>query len=465
MRVLVNVIPTPQQIAIVSRNRPGVEIIKGAAGSGKTTTALLRLRSLIGAYVRRVQREETPRAIRVLVLTYNTTLRGYIEALTNQQLAGYGLIDLTVSTFAKWAKDYTGAAIARDADCHATIAELGRNLPLAAEFVRGEVEYVMGRFPIGEIDRYLDCERTGRGPSPRIDRPLRTAILETVIKPYYNWLVAIQWHDWNSLAVAMCGGQAGTYDVIIADEVQDFSANQIRAIIAHLAEDGAFTMVLDTAQRIYARGFQWQEVGLAIRPENVRTLDVNYRNTRQIARFAAPLLTGVPNDGYGAVPDPESCTRDGPLPVILRGRFRAQCSWAIDYIRQYVNLDQETVAFLHPKGWGCFAEIEEQLKAANLPFVHIAKVVDWPDGHENIALSTLHSAKGLEFNHVIMIGLNAEMLSHGAEADDDQFLALRRLLAMGIGRARDSVVLGYKPEDTSDLFNFFVPGTYNEVNI
>jgi len=45
MRVLANVRPTPEQLAIVSRNRPGIEVIRGAAGSGKTTTALLRLRS------------------------------------------------------------------------------------------------------------------------------------------------------------------------------------------------------------------------------------------------------------------------------------------------------------------------------------------------------------------------------------------------------------------------------------
>lgn len=37
---------TPEQLALVSRTKLGVEVICGAAGSGKTTTALLRLRSL-----------------------------------------------------------------------------------------------------------------------------------------------------------------------------------------------------------------------------------------------------------------------------------------------------------------------------------------------------------------------------------------------------------------------------------
>lgn len=465
MRVLVDVTPTPQQIAIVSRNRPGVEIIKGAAGSGKTTTALLRLKSLIGAYSRRVQRDVTPRPIRVLVLTYNTTLRGYIHELATQQIPENALVDINVSTFAKWAKDYTGALMVHEKTRKAQIVSLGASLGFSEQFLLSEIDYLMGRFSFGEFERYIDCDRTGRGASPRIERAQKVALIESVVKPYYGWLISLQRHDWNTLPVEMFRGHAGKYDVIIADEVQDFSANQVRAMIAHLAEDGAMTMVLDTAQRIYARGFQWQEVGLAIRPENVRTLDVNYRNTKQIATFAAPLLAGLPNDGYGAIPNPDSCaSQEGPLPVIISGRFKYQCGYAIKYITGEVR-DGETVAFLHPKGHGYFSEIESQLTDAGIAYVHITRQSEWPDGPESVALSTLHSAKGLEFDHVIMIGLNAEMLIHGADADDDQFLSLRRLLAMGIGRARSGVVLGYKPEDASDLFNFFIPGTYRAVEL
>lgn len=465
MRVLVDVVPTPQQIAIVSRNRPGIEIIKGAAGSGKTTTALLRLRSLIGAYSRRVLREDNPRAIRVLVLTYNRTLSGYITNLTNNQLDGRNPVDLTVSTFARWAKFYLGATIADGTTCYSIISRLGSHLPFDSSFLQGEVNYAMGRFLGGEIYRYLDCERSGRGSSPRVDRPLREEIIDTVITPYRNHLLSTHCYDWNLLSEAMIGGIAGKYDVIIADEVQDFSANQIRSIISHLSDTGSLTLVLDTTQRIYATGFQWQEVGLSIRPENVRTLDVNYRNTRQIAQFAAPLVAGIPNDGYGSIPTPESCSRDGKLPVILSGRFKNQCAWAVRYILDNVDLSSESVAFLHPKGGGYFREIETQLSENGIPYIHLSKKRDWPCGPENVALSTLHSAKGLEFNRVVMLGLNAEMLTHGTDPDDDRFLSLRRLLAMGISRSRDHVILGYKPEDASDLFRFFSPGTYEEIAV
>jgi DNA helicase IV len=76
MRPLVEVRPTPEQLAIISRNRPGTELIRGAAGSGKTTTAFLSLRSLAGMFASRRLRQADSSPIRILALTYNRTLRG-----------------------------------------------------------------------------------------------------------------------------------------------------------------------------------------------------------------------------------------------------------------------------------------------------------------------------------------------------------------------------------------------------
>jgi len=102
------------------------------------------------------------------------------------------------------------------------------------------------------------------------------------------------------------------------------------------------------------------------------------------------------------------------------------------------------------------------LKIAGLPYVEITRESEWPQGEENIALSTLHSAKGLEFDHVFILGLNAEVLPHGEDADDEKLITLRRLLSMGIGRAKKSVILGYSPGDVSKLFDFFNKETYEE---
>lgn len=77
-----------------------------------------------------------------------------------------------------------------------------------------------------------------------------------------------------------------------------------------------------------------------------------------------------------------------------------------------------------------------------------------------MALSTFHSAKGLEFDHVFILGLSHDATTHGDAAVDDQITVLRRLLAVAVARARTTVVVGYKQAERSRLVEYFVPGTF-----
>lgn len=467
MRTLRSVTPTPEQLSILSRTRLGVELIRGAAGSGKTTTALLRLKSLIGSFLNRRRRENNNSPVRVLILTYNRTLRGYIEALTNEQAASFQGVDLQIETFGKWAKTVLNNPSILDTEHHAPkILALGSSLGLTPAFLLDEVDYVLGRFLPPELDKYLTVRRLGRGPSPRMERAQRQALLDDVIKPYQTWKDKLRQSDWNDLAVELTKHKlAVPYDIIIADETQDFSANQIRAIVNQLAPVHSLTFVLDSAQRIYARGFTWQEAGITIRPENIGHLKHNYRNTVEIAKLAAALMDGLPLDDDGTLPDFKACSLHGPVPIVLRGKFGQQMEYVIKHLKKEVDLKQESVAFLHPQGGGWFDETRRRLRAAGLPFVEIARKSDWPQGTENIGLSTLHSAKGLEFDHVVIVGLNAEVTSHGHDADDDRLITLRRLLAMGIGRARKSVILGYKPGEESKLIDYLAADSFKGIDL
>ena len=71
MRVLSNVTPTPEQLMILTDTGAGFRLIRGAAGSGKTTTAAMRLRQLCAARIARKRRLSLPGSIRVMVLTFN----------------------------------------------------------------------------------------------------------------------------------------------------------------------------------------------------------------------------------------------------------------------------------------------------------------------------------------------------------------------------------------------------------
>jgi ATP-dependent exoDNAse (exonuclease V) beta subunit len=202
-----------------------------------------------------------------------------------------------------------------------------------------------------------------------------------------------------------------------------------------------------------------------MRGARYHTLRENHRNTRQIAAFAGGILDNLAVEADGTLPDLTAARANGDLPKVLRGFYNKQVDWAIEFIRRHINLQADTVAFLNPRGGGFFAHMKVRLRAAGISFVEITREADWPEGPTNVALSTFHSAKGLEFDHVFIIGLSEINTSHGDESVDDELTVLRRLLAVAVARARKTVVVGYKPGEESTLVSYFKAGTYDVVNL
>lgn len=466
MRVLPSVKATPEQLKLLGVSDSTV-IIYGAAGSGKTTTALMRLRALVASWRSRRARLGQSESVRVLVLTYNRTLAGYIDNLAKEQIEAGSDLEVKIETFSKWAMSTVGPREIIDGQ------PLLRRLvtPLSAEpkyrdFLVEEATYVMERFLPEELDAYQRVRREGRGQSPRIDMRMRTLLLEEVIRPYIAAHRSTGTQDWNELAVEVsrCSPD-GTWDIVVVDEAQDFTANQMRAVVAHLSNTHSMTCVLDSMQRIYHRYYSWKEVGVEAQNRTYR-LESNHRNTKQIAAFAQPLLMGMNNDGaMGALPDFKSCFRDGELPIVLNGLFRHQLKYVLDSFLPTVDLANESLAFLHPFGGGYFDATREALRRRNLPWDELTRSSFWPSNDNAIALSTMHSAKGLEFDHVIMLGINQELTPHGEEEGDGQLNAIRRLIAMSVGRAKKSVVVGTKPGAESSIFQYLAAGTFVEVQV
>ncbi len=172
MRALLDVIPTAEQLALFSRIRTGTEIIRGAAGSGKTTTALLKLRAAVGFYLNRQRRIKDASPVRVLVLTFNRTLRGYVAELANRQIASGGEVILEIDTFSRWAKGLLNApAMIEHSNSEDVINRGASSLNLPVAFVREEARYVMERFLPHDLTTYLGTRRDGRGTMPRMERP------------------------------------------------------------------------------------------------------------------------------------------------------------------------------------------------------------------------------------------------------------------------------------------------------
>ena len=462
MRTLQNVSPTSEQLAILADDRSGFRLIRGAAGSGKTTAALLRLRQLCASRLRRKTRLGSEEPVRVLVLTFNRTLRGYVSQLAKEQISTSDELHLTVETFGRWALNLVGQRRLIK-DRVSRIGALLRNAGVATqnlEYFVDEIEYILGRFPPDKREGYIRAARAGRGRAPAVPREMRVRLLADVIEPYEADKSKGGDVDWNDIALETAAVPGEGYDVVVVDESQDLSANQIRAVLAHLREDHVTTFIIDAVQRIYPQSFQWRELGIEMRPQMVFALTRNHRNTKQIARFASSLVQGLPAEEDGVLPDVEACERTGPRPQVVAGIYSAQLNYMLDHIQPSL-VAGETVAMLQPKGGGWFDYARQTLRQRSIGYCELTRNRDWPTGPELVALATIHSAKGLEFDHVLLPGLNQEVTPHGEEDGDGTLDSLRRLVAMGIGRARHTVTVGYKPGAQSTLIDLIDPATYD----
>lgn len=471
MRLLsTRVAPTAEQLKVIGDVRPGFRIIRGAAGSGKTTTALLRLGEQIRIRLDRRQRYGHVAPVRALVLTFNRTLEGYITELAYHSVPDDEALDLEISTFASWARSLVGnVRILSHRQAGALLRPhlIGLIDPSRLDFFIDEVFYILGRFEPESLGDYLTVVREGRGAAPRVTRLRRAALLEVVLPAYVAAKDERGAIDWNDLAVRAADAERDRlYDIVIVDEAQDFSANQVRAVLRHLQPPSHnTTFVLDAIQRIYPQYFKWSEVGIPARPQAIHTLRENYRNTAAVADFAHPLVAGLPLEDDGTLPDFTACRRIGAKPVVLAGKYGAQLRYMLDRLLDTADLTRESVAVLQLRGGGWFDEARRQLGVRGIPFCELTRRKEWPRGPEAVALSTIHSAKGLEFDHVLLPGLNRELTPHGPEPGDADLNRLRRTLAMAIGRARKSVMVGHKPGEESSLIGHLDPSTYDLVEV
>jgi len=65
------------------------------------------------------------------------------------------------------------------------------------------------------------------------------------------------------------------------------------------------------------------------------------------------------------------------------------------------------------------------------------------DDSDKIQLMTLHASKGLEFPHVFIMGLEEEILPHRSSIEEGNIEEERRLIYVGITRARETLTLTY----------------------
>lgn len=224
---------------------------------------------------------------------------------------------------------------------------------------------------------------------------------------------------------------------LFVDESQDMAAAELLCL-RRLSGSGLI-MAGDSGQSIYGFINPYRRADLPAHQDEIRVLGLNHRNTRPVHASAESYRrTGLPE---GENPGPPSRPyRDGPEPRIhVGGDIEALADLLSAHVKYSIvgeNRPPESVGILCSRsaGLGLIAGKLEALGIDSLPVRHETFSFDRPGA---VRLSTLHSAKGLEFEAVFIY---LPELPPAREIDPAyQTRLYRNLIYVAVTRARDSL--------------------------
>jgi superfamily I DNA/RNA helicase len=192
-----------------------------------------------------------------------------------------------------------------------------------------------------------------------------------------------------------------------------------------------------------------------------RKLRLNYRTTDEIRQWATRILEGMQEGGTDSLQDYRSLMH-GEAPMIQSFQKRE------DELKHLRLLLEDIQANEHQLSTVCLAvrthslldQYESALKSMNIAVRRIRR--NQPDNllEEGVRIGTMHRVKGLQFDYMVLPGLNAdslplkEGLNHCAdEVSRTRFVeGERSLLHVAATRAKKQVIVSYYGKPSPLLF-------------
>ena len=445
--------PTQRKLVRMKSNGP-VRVL-GGAGTGKTVVLMHRANYLLNEVF-------AAESDRILVTTYTRNLALDLES-NLRNLCGRDAGRLDVINLHGWAKRF----MASQGHSFKLVGESQKkklmqdavnqadSLDFDCPFYLDEWDHVVQASDVISRDDYLTVRRVGRGT--RLSKKQRSDVW-AVFELYREFLSVHRLSEWADLVREtrlFIEKQNLTlpYRGVLSDEVQDFTAGELKLLRA-IAPEGQDTMFVvgDGHQRIYGTPVTLGSCGIEIRGRS-RRLKLNYRTTEQIGVQAIAILKGLQIDDLDGGTDSlkgYASLRSGPVPTI---RIFDSESAEADFIRQVVGdwvsqgVAPESIclsARTHAQIDDRYAQI---LDADGVDWVKVEKDPEGESTKPGIRFATMHRMKGLEFSRVLLAGVQAGKmpLEVGDYADfaglEDHETRERCLLYVACTRARDELVI------------------------
>ena len=438
----------------------GPTMVRGGAGTGKSTVALYRVKAVL-------ERPGATGRERVLFTTYTRALLTATRQLLEQILTPDQMCRVTVATCDQFARDIISERrkignVETDRDAQQRLAKLrthheskgvsafearlrARALErLTERWLLEEFDWILDGRGLTNVEAYQEAARPGRGVG--LSARARAAVWDL----YESFAEAPQVERFpalrrDALSILQSGTWKGHFDYVLVDEAQDLSPVGLALLAeACTSAEGVF-FAADNKQSLYSRNYTWSSAHPRLQFRGrTALLRRNYRSTAEIDRAAFTVLEA----DEGELLDSSTSIHQGPLPVLVRGgRPEDESTWVARFIRQmarHLHLKPSAAAILVPNapaGEHLAAGLREQSLDARF---YAGRDLDLKA--DVIRVITLHAAKGLEFPMVVVAGLD-EGVYPAPEDFGEGALYLerarheRRLLYVGLTRAMRGLML------------------------
>ncbi|QBP40160.1 transcriptional repressor LexA [Paenisporosarcina antarctica] len=468
-----------EQRRIVELEPNGHMMVKGVAGSGKTTVAIRRISFLQNHYSH--EEDDT-----ILLVTYNKTLLQYIkyqyQKLADEEQEKYEQL---------FAKESEVEIVTIDSLMYKYFTQHIRRLNLSLKpsnnmldhkVMIKAIHHVQHKYPkskiispknslflldevtwinacqIEDVATYQQIDRTGRasggsGAPQKLSRnsDLRAGIFE--LMETFNELLAkegyLTFKQMNLLALQEAQQMNhGKYTHVIIDESQDLTKVQLE-FLKCIYQEKAYSSIMfvaDNTQSIYSqswlgKGRPYTSIGYDMSGKS-RILSKNYRTTTEISKAAYQLIEN--DSSINANVDfvkPSLIDRHGHPPIY---RFftssQNQINFLIKEIQTLTNDYRYAEICIVAKEKRIIESVSQGLQSGGIA-CEILQSSEANFESDKVKLVTMHSIKGLEFKVIFLIDLNEGVIPNTRlyDLDEEEMMDSedRKLLYVGMTRANE----------------------------
>ncbi|BCL13868.1 UvrD-helicase domain-containing protein [Micromonospora sagamiensis] len=450
--------PTQRDVAY-RETYSGPALVTGSAGTGKTVTGLHRAvflaerlpdgeKVLLTTFTRALANALTRQLYR---LTADPAVRARIDVISVDKLA-HDIVTRhsgKVAVAEREILDHLWEAAAKAGPTYVNRA--GQVTGVSAAFLRREWEQVVLAQQLTTLDEYLGTTRKGRGAGLRATQ---RAQVWTAIDGVARELAKRRLRTHTQLAddaAAILRRSSARYRHVVVDEGQDLHPAQWRLLRA-LVPPGPNDMFLlaDPHQRIYDSHVSLTQLGIEVRGRT-RRLTVNYRTTHEILDLSVRVLSGDTATGLDGQDDTlrgyRSITRGGAPDLVAHPSRDDEHDALVERVGTWLDQGVEEHAIGVAVRTGQLVRtISRILGEAHIP------VADDKRGVDGVRVATMHQMKGLEFQCLAVVGLDAGILpapnaltsaAEDPHAHRQDLQRERCLLFVALTRARDVLYLSH----------------------